>query len=204
MTAQLQSLKIIPVVAIQEVSQAQPLAEALIEGGLPVAEITLRTAAGAGAIQALADLDGFLVGAGTVHSVDQAKQVADAGAKFVVTPGLNPRTVQWCLDNNMPIFPGVSSPTDLEMALELGLEVVKFFPAERNGGIPMIKALLGPYGDIRFIPTGGINTENLKDYLALPSVVACGGSWMVKSDLINGGQFEKITQITRDALSMLC
>jgi 2-dehydro-3-deoxyphosphogluconate aldolase/(4S)-4-hydroxy-2-oxoglutarate aldolase len=204
MTAQLQSLKIIPVVAIQEVSQAQPLAEALIEGGLPVAEITLRTAAGAGAIQALADLDGFLVGAGTVHSVDQAKQVADAGAKFVVTPGLNPRTVQWCLDNNMPIFPGVSSPTDLEMALELGLEVVKFFPAERNGGIPMIKALQGPYGDIRFIPTGGINTENLKDYLALPSVMACGGSWMVKSDLINGGQFEKITQITRDALSMLC
>ena len=203
MTAELQSLKIIPVVAIEDVSQAQPLAEALIEGGLPVAEITLRTEAGLGAIETLADREGFLVGAGTVHSADQAKQVADAGAKFVVTPGLNPRTVKWCLDNGMPIFPGVSSPTDLEMALELGLEVVKFFPAERIGGIPMIKALQGPYGDIRFIPTGGINTENLNDYLSLPSVVACGGSWMVKSDLITGGQFDKITQITRDSISML-
>ena len=203
MTAHLQSLKIIPVVAIEDVSQAQPLAEALTKGGLPVAEITLRTEAGLGAIQTLADRDGFLIGAGTVHSAEQAKQVADAGAKFVVTPGLNPRTVQWCLDNGMPIFPGVSSPTGLEMAMELGLEVVKFFPAERIGGIPMIKALQGPYGDMRFIPTGGINTENLKDYLSLSSVVACGGSWMVKSDLITGGQFDKITQITRDSISML-
>ncbi len=203
MTEQLERLKIIPVVAIDEVEQAEPLAAALTDGGLPVAEITLRTNAGLGAISRLAKRKGFLVGAGTVHSVDQAKQVADAGARFVVTPGFNARTVQWCLDNDIPIFPGVSSPTDLEMAIELGLEVVKFFPAERIGGIPMIRALQGPYGDIRFVPTGGINTDNVSDYLSLPSVVACGGSWMVKSDLIAAGAFDKITEITRNAMAML-
>lgn len=203
MTQELENLKIIPVVAIEEVDHAAPLAAALSDGGLPVAEITLRTDAGLEAISALAGRPDFLVGAGTVHSVDQAKQVADAGAQFVVTPGLNPRTVQWCLDHDMPVFPGVSSPTDLEIALELGLRVVKFFPAERIGGIPMIKALQGPYGDIRFVPTGGINTGNVKDYLSLPSVVACGGSWMVKSDLIAAGKFDEITQITKDALTIL-
>lgn len=202
MIQQLESLKIIPVVAIKQAEQSVPLAEALIAGGLPVAEVTLRTAAGLDAIAQLAKVDNFLIGAGTVHSVDDAKQVADAGAKFVVTPGFNPKTVQWCLDNDMPIFPGCSSPTDLEMALEFGLQVVKFFPAERIGGIPMLKALQGPYGNIRFIPTGGINTDNIGEYLALPSVVACGGSWMVKADMIEAGEFDQITSITKKALEV--
>ena len=201
MIQELEALKIIPVVAIHDADHADPLAEALIAGGLPVAEVTLRTDAGLDAIAKLAGLKNFLIGAGTVHSVADAKQVADAGAKFVVTPGFNPKTVQWCLDNDLPLFPGISSPTDLETALEFGLQVVKFFPAERNGGIPMLKAFQGPYGGIRFIPTGGINSENIAEYLALPSVVACGGSWMVKSDMIAAGQFDQITDITKKALA---
>jgi len=139
MIQQLESLKIVPVVAINQAEKAVPLAEALIAGGLPVAEVTLRTDAALDAIGQLAKVDNFLIGAGTVHSVDDAKKVADAGAKFLVTPGFNPKTVQWCLDNNMPVFPGISSPTDLESALEFGLKVVKFFPAERIGGVPMLK-----------------------------------------------------------------
>jgi 2-dehydro-3-deoxyphosphogluconate aldolase/(4S)-4-hydroxy-2-oxoglutarate aldolase len=145
----------------------------------------------------------FVVGAGTVHSVDQAKQVADAGAKFVVTPGFNPKTVQWCLDHSMPIYPGVSSPTDLETAIEFGLEVVKFFPAEQLGGVKMLTALQGPYSEIRFIPTGGINSTNLSDYLSLPSVVACGGSWMVKADLINAGNFDEVQRLAAEAVAAL-
>ena len=201
MIKQIESWRILPVVAIKKVEDALPLADALTAGGLPVAEITLRTEAGLAAISSLADRDGLVVGAGTVHSVDQAKQVADAGAKFVVTPGFNPKTVQWCLDHSMPVFPGVSSPTDLETAIEFGLKVVKFFPAELIGGAPMIKAMQGPYGDIRFIPTGGINANNISDYLKLPSVVACGGSWMVKSDLIDEGKFDEIESLTRTAVS---
>ncbi|WP_404306861.1 bifunctional 4-hydroxy-2-oxoglutarate aldolase/2-dehydro-3-deoxy-phosphogluconate aldolase [Neorhodopirellula lusitana] len=199
---QLAALKIIPVVAINTVNHASPLADALEAGGLPVAEITLRTDAGVKAIEALAARGNFAVGAGTVHSVKQAQQVADAGATFVVSPGFNPKTVQWCLDHDMPVYPGVSSPTDLEMALEFGLQVVKFFPAEQIGGVPMLKALQGPYADMRFIPTGGISIANLNDYLALPSVVACGGSWMVKSDLINQGRFDEVQRLTAEAVSL--
>lgn len=203
MIEQLEAWKIIPVVAIDQVEDAAPLANALSEAGLPVAEITLRTEAGLAAVSTLAGHKDFTVGAGTVHTADQAKQVADAGAKFVITPGFNPKTVQWCLDNGMPIYPGVSNPTDLETAIEFGLTVVKFFPAELIGGAKMIKALQGPYGDIRFIPTGGINTSNLNDYLAIPSVVACGGSWMVKSDLINEGKFDEIRNLTKAALALI-
>ncbi len=201
MIEQLESWKIVPVVAIQRQSDAKPLADALSAGGLPVAEVTLRTDAGLAAISSLADRANFTVGAGTVHTADQAKQVVDAGAKFIVTPGFNPRTVKWCVDHSIPIYPGVSSPTDLESAIEFGLTVVKFFPAERIGGIPMLKALQGPYGDIRLIPTGGINASNLKDYLSLPSVLACGGSWMVKSDLIADGKFDEIQRLTTEALA---
>ncbi|EMI46778.1 2-dehydro-3-deoxyphosphogluconate aldolase/4- hydroxy-2-oxoglutarate aldolase [Rhodopirellula sp. SWK7] len=196
-------MRVIPVVAIDTVEDALPLAEALTAGGLPVAEITLRTDAGIAAISKMAELEGFLVGAGTVHSADQAKQVVDAGAKFIVSPGFNPRTVQWCLDHSVPIFPGISSPTDLESAIELGINVVKFFPAEQIGGVKMLKALQGPYGEIRFIPTGGINVDNLGEYLSLPSVVACGGSWMVKPDLIRSKNFEEIQRLTRDAVQSL-
>ena len=195
--------KIIPVVAIHQASDANPLADALAAGGLGVAEITLRTAAGLEAISNLAARSDFVVGAGTVHSVEQAKQVADAGAKFVVTPGFNPKTVQWCLDHSMPIYPGVSSPTDLETAIEFGLEVVKFFPAEQLGGVKMLKALQGPYSEIRFIPTGGINSANLNGYLGLPSVVACGGSWMVKADLITAGNFNEVQRLTAEAVAAM-
>ena len=192
--------KILPVVAIHDVNDADSLADALSGAGLPIAEITLRTSSGLRAIARLSERDAFVVGAGTVHSVDQAKQVADAGAKFVVTPGFNPKTVQWCLEHSLPVYPGVSSPTDLETALEFGLDVVKFFPAEQIGGVKMLRTLEGPYGDIRFIPTGGINLANLTDYLRLPSVVACGGSWMVKSSLIAEGRFDEVQRLTTEAI----
>ena len=202
MKNELEKHKLVPVVAIDNAAHAGPLAEALTNGGLPVAEITLRTDVAFEAIKALSAIDNFLVGAGTVHSCEQAKQVFDCGAKFIVTPGFNPKTVQWCLDHSVPVFPGISSPTDLEMALEHGLGIVKFFPAEVLGGVKMLKALQGPYRNMRFIPTGGINQSNLGDYLALQSVIACGGSWMVKSNLIADEQFDQISKLTRQATEL--
>ena len=201
MQAIIQRLRIIPVIAIDRVDDVSPLADALDRGGLPIAEITLRTDAGLEAIAKLSTRNDFVVGAGTVHSVEQAKKVADAGAKFVVSPGFNPKTVQWCLDHQMPIYPGVSCPTDLETALEFGLEVVKFFPAEQIGGVKMLQALQGPYGNIRFIPTGGISATNLKTYLDLPSVIACGGSWMVKADLIKSRNFSEVQRLRAEAVA---
>lgn len=202
MKEQIRKLRLVPVVAIDSVDAAVPLADALCEGGLPCAEITLRTDAALESIKALADRDEFLLGAGTVHSVDQAKSVVDAGARFVVTPGFNPRTVSWCVENGIPIFPGVATPTDLEMALEHGLEVVKFFPAETLGGVKTLKAFSGPYGGIQFIPTGGISATNLKAYLDLSCVLACGGSWMVKSSLIREGNFEEVKRLTDEAVQL--
>lgn len=196
-TQKIEDLKVVPVVAIESRDDAQHLADALTEGGIPFAEITLRTAAGVDAIRSLADRTDFLVGAGTVHNVEQAKQVLDAGAKFVVAPGFNPKTVAWCLDHTMPIYPGTSNPTDLEHALEYGLEIVKFFPAEAMGGVKTLKALHGPYRSIRFMPTGGISMDNLPDYLALPYVIACGGSWLVKSDLIREKRFDEIKRLAQ-------
>ena len=200
--SQLEQFRIVPVVAIESCDDAEPLATALEAGGLPCAEITLRTDQALESIRQLARRDDFVVGAGTVHSVDQAKAVADAGATFVVTPGFNPKTVAWCLENALPVVPGISSPTDLEMALEFNLQVVKFFPAEAIGGVKMLKALSGPYGGIRFIPTGGISPANLADYLSLPQVLACGGSWMVKSGLISNGRFDEIARLTAEAMSL--
>ena len=202
-TNRIAALKLVPVVAIESPDHADFLADALTGGGLPCAEITLRTDAGLNAIRRLAQRADFLVGAGTVHSASQAKQVADAGADFIVSPGFNPKTVQWCIDNDVPIFPGISSPTDLETALEFGLQVVKFFPAEPLGGVPMLKALIAPYGGVRFMPTGGINQGNMNQYLDLPQVIACGGSWMVKSDLIASGRFDEIQRLTSDAMSLV-
>jgi 2-dehydro-3-deoxyphosphogluconate aldolase / (4S)-4-hydroxy-2-oxoglutarate aldolase len=202
MKEQLQKLRLVPVVAIESAAAAMPLADALSEGGLPCAEITLRTDAALDSIKALADRKDFFLGAGTVHSVDQAKSVVDAGAKFVVTPGFNPRTVSWCLEKKIPIFPGVATPTDLEMALEHGLEVVKFFPAETLGGVKTLKAFSGPYGGIQFIPTGGIGPANVSDYLNLSCVLACGGSWMVKPDLLREGKFDEVKRLTVEAVQM--
>ena len=178
----LQSLKLIPIVSLDEPDDAEPLVDALCAGGLPVAEITLRNDKAIDVIRRLNHRDEFLLGAGTVHSAEQAQEAVEAGAHFIVTPGFNPRTVVWCLENDVPIFPGVATPTDLEMALEHNIEVVKFFPAETLGGVNALKAFSGPYDNIRFIPTGGINTSNVADYLALSNVLACGGSWMVEVD----------------------
>ena len=198
MIDRLQSLKLIPVVALEDADDAEPLADALCAGGLSVAEIMLRTDSAIDVIRRLGARDDFLLGAGTVHSAEQAEEVVEAGAQFIVTPGFNPRTVTWCQQNNVPVFPGVATPTDLEMALEHNIEVVKFFPAETLGGVNALKAFSGPYGNVRFIPTGGINAKNLSEYFALPSVLACGGSWMVKAD-----DWDQTTRLTAEALAMV-
>ena len=198
MIDRLQSLRLIPVVALDRAEDAEPMADALCAGGLRCAEITLRTDAALDSIQALAGREEFLIGAGTVHSAEQAKAAVEAGAQFVVTPGFNPRTVMWCQENQVPVFPGIATPTDLELALEHGVETVKFFPAETLGGVNTLKAFSGPYGQMRFIPTGGIHAGNLADYLALPSVLACGGSWMVKV-----GDWAATTRLTAEAVELM-
>ena len=203
MIERIESLKIIPVLAVDSVDHAEPLADALCGGGLPCAEVTLRTEAALDVIERMAGRDELLLGVGTVHNPEQAKAAVDVGAKFVVTPGFNPRTVAWCLENKIPVFPGTSSPSDLERALEFGLEVVKFFPAEAIGGVKTLKAFSAPYEGLRFIPTGGINAKNLVDYTSLPFVVACGGSWMVKRELLHNGDFQKIENLVAEAVRLL-
>lgn len=198
----LENLGIIPVVKIEDVADAAPLAKALVEGGLPVAEITFRTAAAEAAIKAIHDeVPDLLLGAGTVLTVDQAKSAVAAGAEFIVSPGFNPEVVEYCIENGISITPGVSNPTDIEAAHAFGLEVLKFFPAESFGGLKTLKAISAPYGMMRFIPTGGVNPSNINEYLAFEKVVACGGSWMVKADLISGKKFDEITKLTREAVS---
>jgi 2-dehydro-3-deoxyphosphogluconate aldolase/(4S)-4-hydroxy-2-oxoglutarate aldolase len=195
--------RIIPVVAIHNAKDADPLADALIAGGLPSAEITFRTEAAEAAIKAMARRGDITVGAGTVLTVEQAQKAIDAGAGFVVAPGLNPKVVRFCLDNNIPVTPGVATPTDIETAMNLGLEILKFFPAEAFGGLKTLKAMSAPYQAVKFIPTGGLNAQNVVDYLKFPKVAAVGGSWIVKSDAIAGGEFDKITQLTREAVEIV-
>jgi Entner-Doudoroff aldolase len=195
---------IIPVVKIDRAEDAVPLAKALCDGGLPVAEVTFRTAAAADAIAAMTKaFPAMLVGAGTVLTTEQVDAAVAAGAKFIVSPGLNPKVVKYCAEIGVPITPGVSSPSEIEQALELGLDVVKFFPAEASGGLAKIKAMAAPYGGVRFMPTGGINADNMIPYLTNDRVLACGGSWMVASDLINGGEWDKITAMTREAVAKM-
>jgi 2-dehydro-3-deoxyphosphogluconate aldolase/(4S)-4-hydroxy-2-oxoglutarate aldolase len=194
--------RIIPVVAIQEPENATPLAEALIKGGLPCAEITFRTAAAKAVIETLAKRGDMLVGAGTVLSIEQVKTAVEAGACFIVAPGLNPKVVNYCLNHSIPVTPGVATPTDIEAAMEFGLEIVKYFPAEAFGGIKTLKAISAPYTMMKFIPTGGINAENVTEYLRHPKVAAVGGSWMVKSSLISDRQFETIARLTKEAVAL--
>jgi 2-dehydro-3-deoxyphosphogluconate aldolase/(4S)-4-hydroxy-2-oxoglutarate aldolase len=194
--------RIIPVIALDDADAAVPLADALVAGGLPIIEITFRTDAAERAIRAVAHRGDLLVGAGTVLNVDTAKKAGDAGAKFIVSPGFNPKVVSWCVSAGIPITPGTATPTDIEMALDHGLSVVKFFPAEPLGGITMLKAVAAPYGLMRFIPTGGIGPENMATYLAFPKVLACGGSWMATKELIAAGQFDKIRDLTRQAVEL--
>lgn len=200
---QIGKLGIVPVVKIDNASDAVSLGKALIEGGLPLAEITFRTAAAPEAISNISKAyPEMLVGAGTVLSVDQAKKAVESGSKFIVSPGFNPAVVEYCVKNNIPITPGCSNPSDIEMALGFGLEVVKFFPAEAFGGLNTLKAMSAPYGMMKFIPTGGIDAKNLNDYLAFPKVLACGGSWMVKDELIKAGNFAEIAKLTREAVNL--
>ena len=193
---------IVPVVAIEDAAKAVALGVALLAGGLPVAEITFRTAAAAAAIRAISDAcPDVLVGAGTVLTVTQAEQAAAAGAKFIVTPGFDTAVVEWCLAHNMPITPGVMTPTDINQALAKGLSTLKFFPAEAAGGVKTLKAIAAPYGGVKFVPTGGISAANLADYLRLTAVHACGGSWMVEKSLIAAGDFGAITRLSQESPS---
>ena len=195
---------IVPVVVLNNASDAEPLAEALINGGLPCAEVTFRTEAAEDSIKLMSKkFPEMFVGAGTVLTTEQVDRAIGAGAKFIVSPGFNPKVVEYCLKNNYPITPGIMTPTELEMALGFGLDVVKFFPAENAGGLKMIKAMSAPYTMMKFMPTGGINATNVGDYLACDKILACGGSWMVKGDLIKGGNFAEIEKLTAEAAEIV-
>lgn len=199
--AEIQKKRIIPVVVLHNIADARPLAKALTAGGLPCAEITFRTETAADCIAILSDeFPGMLIGAGTVLTAAQADRAIKAGADFIVSPGLNPTVVKHCIKKKYPIIPGVNNPSDIEAALSFGLTLVKFFPAEASGGLDMIKALSGPYPQIRFMPTGGITPENVHTYLAFDKVAACGGTWMVREDLIKQQNFDEIRRLTEDAL----
>jgi len=197
-TQKIQSLGIIPVIKIDDVADSVPLAEALIDGGLPCAEITFRTDAAEGAIKAICEkFPDMLVGAGTVLTTEQADRAINAGAKFIVSPGFNSKVVKHCQSKNVPIFPGCITPTEIEIAIEHGLDTVKFFPAEQFGGLATIKALAAPYTKMNFIPTGGIDAANLAKYLEFGKIVACGGSFMVKSDLA------EVTRLSKEAVKIV-
>ena len=195
---------IVPVVVLNKVADAEPLAEALIKGGLPCAEVTFRTDAAEESIRSISKkFPDMFVGAGTVLTTEQVDRAIGAGAKFIVSPGLNPKVVEYCIKKGYPITPGIMTPTELEVALGFGLDVVKFFPAENAGGLKMIKAMSAPYTMMKFMPTGGINATNVRDYLACDKILACGGSWMVKGDLINAGNFAEIEKLTREAAGIV-
>ena len=197
-------LGVVPVVKIERSEDAVELGRALLAGGLPCAEITFRTAAAVEAIRQISSsLPEIVLGAGTVLSVDQADRAVSAGAQFIVSPGFNQKVVDWCLGNQIPVTPGVATPTEIDMALDKGLDILKFFPAEALGGLATLKAIAAPYVGVKFIPTGGINQDNLADYLAHPSVHCCGGSWLVKANLITAGRFDDITQLAREAMSVV-
>ena len=198
------AMGVVPVVAIENASDVGGLGDALIGGGLPCAEITFRTAAAASAIRTLCNSHPeILVGAGTVLTKSDAETAVDAGASFVVTPGFDGDLVDWCLDQSIPVIPGVMTPTDINAAINRKLNVLKFFPAEAAGGVKTLKAISGPYGSIKFVPTGGITLGNLEEYLSLPNVVACGGSWLVKKDQISSGEFDAIESLVREAVQLV-
>lgn len=201
---QLKALKVIPVIAIDKAEDIIPLGKVLAKNGLPAAEITFRSAAAEEAIRLLRETQpDMLIGAGTVLNREQAIAAKEAGATFIVSPGFNPNTVKACQEIGIDIVPGVNNPSTVEAALEMGLTTLKFFPAEASGGINMVKSLLAPYTDIELMPTGGINPANIKDYLAVPRVLACGGTWMVDKKLIEAGNWEKLARLTREAVALV-
>jgi len=204
MMKQLQKLGIVPVVVLDREEDALPLAEALVKGGLPCAEVTFRTAAAEGAIRKMAKAyPDMIIGAGTVLTTEQADRAIDAGAKFIVSPGFNPKVTEYVLKKGVPMTPGVCTPTEIEAALQFDLDVLKFFPAEPSGGLKMIKALAAPYVGVNFMPTGGISAANVREYLAYNRIVACGGSWMVTGALVKEGKFDEIENLVREAAGIV-
>lgn len=195
---------VVPVVVINDAKDAGMLADVLCEEGLPCAEVTFRTEAAKDAIRIMADEHPeMLVGAGTVLTVEQVEQAVAAGAKFIVSPGFDPEIVDYCITKKIAVFPGCVTPSEAAQAVKRGMKVVKFFPAQQFGGVSTVKALAAPYTKLKFMPTGGVNKENLESYLSCDKVIACGGSWMVKSELIENGEFDKIRQMTRQTVEMV-
>lgn len=200
----LSEIKIIPVIQIDNASLAVPLAKTLIANGLPAAEITFRTAAASDAIKQIREAcPDLLLGAGTILNSQQVDQAFQAGASFMVSPGLNPRTVKYCQDKGIPIVPGINNPSQVDQGLELGLDFLKFFPAEASGGLAMLKSLLAPYVDLKLMPTGGINLTNVKSYLEIERVICCGGTWMVPPKLINAQDWDEIGRLTKQATELV-
>ena len=194
---------VVPVVVLDDAEDAAPLAEALVKGGIPCAEVTFRTEAAEESIRIMSEkYPEMLVGAGTVQTTEQVDRAVAAGAKFIVSPGFDPEIVDYCMEKNIPVFPGCVSPSEVAQAVKRGLKVVKFFPAEQAGGLAMLKAMAAPYTMLKFMPTGGINTKNLKEYLGFSKILCCGGSWMVKGDMIKNKEFDKITEMTREATEL--
>lgn len=204
MLKELYLIGLVPVIKIEDPADAVPLAKALMDGGLPAAEITFRTKCAAEAIKNITDTyPDMLVGAGTVLTTEQVDAALAAGSKFLVSPGLNPKVTAYALSKGATMLPGISNPSDIEAALELGLTTVKFFPAEAAGGLKMLKAMSAPYGQLRFMPTGGINADNLLDYLKFGKIIACGGSFMVKDDLVREKKWDEITALTKNAVKVM-
>ena len=202
--SQLEAYKLVPVIKLDSPDDALPLAEALITGGLPVAEITFRTDAARESICKIRSAyPDMLTGAGTVLSLEQAKAAADAGASFIVSPGMNRDVVEFSIENHIPVFPGACTPTEIMAAMEYELEVVKFFPAKQYGGLDTIKALSAPFPSVRFMPTGGISEANIKDFLAFPKIIACGGSFMASGSLISQKKFDDIRKLTANAAALI-
>lgn len=194
---------VVPVVVLDDAEDAAPLAEALVKGGLPCAEVTFRTEAAEESIRIMSEkYPEMLVGAGTVLTTEQVDRAVATGAKFIVSPGFDPEIVDYCLEKKIPVFPGCISPSEVAQAVKRGLKVVKFFPAEQAGGLAMLKAMAAPYTMLKFMPTGGINTKNLKEYLGFSKILCCGGSWMVKGDMIKNKEFDKITEMTKEAVEL--
>lgn len=199
-----QELGVVPVVVLNDAKDAAPLAKALCEGGLPCAEVTFRTEAAEESIRIMAEqFPQMLIGAGTVLTTDQVDRAVAAGAKFIVSPGFDPEIVDYCLSKNILILPGCITPSEIAQAVKRGLEVIKFFPAEQFGGVATIKALAAPYTNMKFMPTGGISAKNLPDYLGFKKIIACGGSWMVKGDMVEAGEFDRIKELTKEAVDLV-
>ncbi len=204
MEQKLEEYGVVPVVVLKDTKDAIPLADALIEGGLPCAEVTFRTDAAEESIRLISEkYPEMLVGAGTVLTIEQVDRAVNAGAKFIVSPGFDAEIVDYCLQKNIPVFPGCITPSEVAQAVKRGLKVIKFFPAEQSGGVAMIKAMGAPYTMVKFMPTGGISAKNLAEYLSCSNIVCCGGSWMVKGDMISDGKFDEITALTKEAVQLV-